>query len=123
MRRFMLVVPILAAAGCQTGPGGGGNDDRIACTEIFVYGVNVSVTDEADEPVTGAVLTLTDGDYSKTMQELAEGGYVGAGERAGTYTLIVEADGFEPATIEGIIVDADECHVIPQARAITLSPS
>ena len=25
--------------------------------------------------------------------------------------------------IEDIIVDADECHVIPEARAITLSPS
>ena len=120
MRGFVLLVAALATAGCQAEQGGGGG---VICTEIFVYGVTVTVTDEAVEPVTGAVLTLTDGDYSETMEELAEGEYAGAGERAGTYTLVVQADGFEPATIEGIIVDADECHVIPQARAITLSPS
>ncbi|MHC4090564.1 MAG: carboxypeptidase-like regulatory domain-containing protein [Planctomycetota bacterium] len=116
MRRFVLVVAALAAAGCEAERG-------VVCTEIFAYGVNVTVTDQADEPVTGAVLTLTDGAYSETMEELAEGEYAGAGERAGTYTLVVGADGFEPATIEGIIVDADECHVIPQVRAVTLSPS
>lgn len=122
MKRLLLTVAALTATGCQTGPGGGG-DNGVACTEVFVYGVNVTVTDEADEPVPGAALTLTDGDYSETMEELAEGEYAGAGERAGTYTLVVEADGFETATIEGIIVDADECHVIPEVRAVTLSPS
>ncbi len=123
MRRSVFVVAALAAAGCQAERGGGGGDRGVACTEVFVYGVNVTVTDDADEPVTEAVLTLTDGEYSETMEELAEGEYAGAGERAGTYTLVIEADGFEPATIEGIIVDEDECHVIPEARAITLSPN
>ena len=120
MSRFVLVVAALAAAGCQAERG---DDGGVVCTEIFVYGVNVTVTDEAEEPVSGAVLTLADGEFSETMEEVAEGEYAGAGERAGTYTLVVEADGFEPATIEGIIVDADECHVIPQVRAVTLSPS
>ena len=53
--------------------------------------------------------------------EVQPGVYVGAGERAGTYTLTVEAEGFEPVTIEDIVVEADECHVIGVSREVTLT--
>ena len=45
MRRFVLVVAALAAAGCQAE---WGDDGGVVCTEIFVYGVNVTVTNEAE---------------------------------------------------------------------------
>ena len=106
----------LLAAGCALYP------NPPVCTEIFVYGLNVTVTDGNGDPVPGATLTLVEGNFSEVMVEIRpeEGEYVGAGERAGTYTLIVEAEGYDTATIENIVVNADECHVIPVLRETTL---
>ena len=39
-----------------------------------------------------------------------------AGERVGTYTSTIEAEGFEPVTIEDIVIETDECHVIGVTR-------
>ena len=55
------------------------------------------------------------------LGDFQPGGYLGAGERAGTYTLTVDADGFETAVIEDIVVDADICHVIPVTREVSLA--
>lgn len=99
-------------------------EDGVVCTAVFVYGVSVTVADVSGEPVAGATLTLTEDEYSEMMEQidpLRPGVYVGAGERAGMYTLTVEADGFEPATIENVSVDEDECHVIPVSRDVTLT--
>lgn len=90
------------------------------CTTEFVYGLNVTLTNADGQPVSGATVTLSEGAYVETMEELSDGTYVGAGERAGTYTLTVEAGAFEPVTIEGIFVDTNECHVIPVLRDVTL---
>ena len=38
-------------------------------------------------------------------------------------TLTVEAPGFEPVTVESIVIEADECHVIGVTRDVTLSRS
>lgn len=101
---------------------GGCFDGNVACTDMFAYGVNVTLTDaDTGEPVTGATLTLTEGDYTEVMDELEEGSFAGAGERAGTYSLVVEVAGFETVTIGDITVDEDECHVIPVSRAIELT--
>lgn len=116
--RVFFPMAVLVLAGCFR------LSDGVICTLQFVYGVNVTVTDENGEPVSGATLTLTEGAYSETMMELGDfqpGVYVGAGERAGTYTLTVDADGFETAVIEDIVVDADICHVIPVTREVSLA--
>ena len=98
-------------------------DDPIFCTEEFVYGVNVAVTDSATgAPIEGATLTLTDGDHSETMEELQAGSYAGAGERAGTYVLTIDAEGFDSMRIENIVVEADICHVVPVALDLALTP-
>ena len=80
----------------------------------------MTLTDAGEQPVSGATITLAEGEYVETMVEMSDGSYAGAGERAGTYTLTIEAEGFEPVTIEDIFVDADECHVIPVSREVTL---
>jgi len=93
------------------------------CTEVFVYGVNVTLTDtETGEPVTGATLVLSEATYTETMREITPGQYVGAGERPGTYELTVEAEGFLPESRSMIVVTADECHVIPVNLDIALTP-
>lgn len=119
MRFAIIGLSLLLVAGCPLVgiiPG-----DGIVCTEIFVYGLNVTVTDVNGNPIAGATLTLTDGDYTETMEEIRDGEYVGAGERAGTYTMRVDADGFVTQTITDIVIDEDECHVIPVAREVTLT--
>ncbi len=99
-------------------------DRPVACTAIFVSGVNVSLTNiQTGAPISGATLTLTEGSYNETLQELQPGQYTGAGERAGTYSLIVATDGFGTETRDNIFVDADQCHVIPVTLDITMTPN
>lgn len=92
------------------------DDGGRACTAVFVYGLNATVTDAATgAAITGATLTLTDESqpYTEILDEIRPGVYVGAGERPGQYTLIAEAPGYRAQTITGIVITADECHVIP----------
>ncbi len=120
MRMVLLASLALASCGCD------GSwwpfFDGVACTQIYVYGLNVGVTDENGDPVTAATLTLTDGSYSETMMESQPGGYVGAGERAGVYDLTIEAPGFQTTEINNLVVLGDICHVIPVSREVELTP-
>ena len=93
-----------------------------ACTLEFRYGINLTLVDGEGEPITGATVTLTEGAYEEVMDELNDGSYVGAGERAGVYTMTIEADEFASQTISNIVVEEDECHVIPESLDVTLSP-
>ena len=88
--------------------------------EQFVYGVTVSLADENGKAVSDATVRLFEDEYSETMEEILPGVFVGAGERAGIYTLTVEADGFEPATVLDITVDQDVCHVLPFTTTVAL---
>ena len=99
--------------------------DPVICTEIFVFGLNVTITDGNGDSVSGATLTLVEGDYTEIMMEIdpmgQSGVYVGAGERAGTYSLTIEADGFDTVTLDDIPIDADVCHVIPVELVLSLT--
>lgn len=108
---------LLMIAGCNLNlPGGGGT----ICTAVFIYGLTVNLTDPNGDPVTGATVVISEGIFSETLTPVQDGFYTGAGERAGTYTLTVTATGFEPVTQNNIVVTADECHVTPVGRDITL---
>ena len=103
------------------------SDTAVACTTNVVFGVDVHVLDAVDRrSLGGASLTLLDGNYLETMQELdpvfAPGRYAGAAERAGTYRLEVELNGYLSQVIEGIEVTADLCHVIPVTVEVELQP-
>jgi hypothetical protein len=106
-----------AMCGCALLPFGG------ACTLEYRYGVNVTLTDsQTGDPIDNAVLTLTEGAYSEVMQTFPTGDYVGAGERAGTYTLTAAAPGFTTQVIENIVVTEDPCHVHPVSLEVALDP-
>ncbi len=123
MRKFaFLLVLVMPSVGC----------DRLlnwldlfrdrACTLEFRYGINLSLVDQAGDEIDGATVTLIDGAYNEVMEELQPGQYVGAGERGGNYTMIIDAEGFESLTITNIVIDEDECHVIPESFDVTLTP-
>jgi hypothetical protein len=107
----LFVLPFLSLfpPGCGGGPGG------LACTDLYAYGLNVTVRDDAtSSTVCDAVVTAVDGAYSEVLQSQPTGSscaYVGAGERAGNYTITATKSGFMDATQSGVVVTADACHV------------
>jgi len=101
------------------------NDDgsQIACTEEFVFGLNVQVRDA----VTGGIIlneitvTAIDGAYTEELSFNFDT-FIGAGERPGDYTLEVIATGYVDFTSNVIRVEANDCHVIPESVEIELQP-
>ncbi len=120
MRTLMMVVLAsgLPFGTCIQPPAG------TPCTALFAYGVNATVTDAVTgASIANATLTLTESGYTEVMQPFPTGDYVGAGERAGTYTLTATAPGYQSRTITDIVVTADECHVRGVHVDVQLQPA
>ena len=122
MKKIMLFMSILAIS-CNS------NDDsngEVHCTDVFVYGLNVSVKDAATNATLqeGVLVKAVDGSYVETLQneESTSTVFVGAGERAGNYVLTVSKPGYETYTSGVITLTADDCHVIPKEIAVVLQP-
>ncbi|WP_298555814.1 hypothetical protein [uncultured Algibacter sp.] len=114
-----LSVLIIATFSCKT-------SDDIFCTDIFVYGLSITVKDANTDAVITENITIkaTDGDYEETLMSIeSSNAFVGAGERAGTYILTINATNYKDYITEPIKVSADECHVIPEAIEIMLQPN
>lgn len=120
MRHLLLGLALLLS-GASALPG---CVDTQACTTLYAYGVSVTVRNaRTGEAIAGATLVLVDGSYRETMMPIGPpGSYAGAGERPGTYTLTVSAQGFQPAPPRTLVVTGDACHVRGQAVAVDLTP-
>jgi hypothetical protein len=85
-----------------------------ACTDEFRFGLRVEALDSlTDAPVSdGLAGLLLDGKY---VEEMGVSDYelYGAGERAGTYAVVVTAPGHRAWVRTGVKVRENECHVIP----------
>ena len=114
--RSALLIISLSCVACDSSP--------IACTLLYAYGITATVTDPTNGgAIPNATLTLTDGSYQETMQHFGSDDYVGAGERAGTYTLTASAPGYEDKTIPNIVVTRDQCHVMGVHVDVQMQPS
>ncbi len=94
------------------------------CTAEFVVGVDAEVfNSETGVAIDNQSLLgrLVEGNYSEDMERI-ENRLRGAGERAGTYTMLVNAEGFEPWSLSGLEVEADACHVITRNIDVRLTP-
>ena len=101
------------------------DDDGTNCTDQYVYGLSITVRDAVTEQIISENITLTatDGNYSEALMTFSGStNFIGAGEREGTYTIQVLADGYESFTSDEIVVNADECHVITEERTFQLQP-
>ena len=88
--------------------------DPVACTDEFVLGLHVEAVDSLDgDPVTqGLAGFALQGDYAEEMEGF-ENQLFGAGERPGTYAVLVTAPGFRPWVRTGVRVQEGRCHVVP----------
>lgn len=95
----------------------------IACTDIAVSSVTLTVEDDAGNAIVGATGSFTvDGGAAEDCEPGGQDGEVICGfEKQGAFEITVSAEGYE-AQVVSLSVDADECHVIPEARTVTLSP-
>jgi len=97
------------------------------CTMIFVYGLTVEVRDAATGRgiAAGSVVVARDGSYSETLVSgpVDSVSVQGAGERAGTYSIIVTRPGYSAWTSPPVTVTADQCHVHPVLVNARLTPA
>ncbi|MDE3003080.1 MAG: carboxypeptidase-like regulatory domain-containing protein [Gemmatimonadota bacterium] len=108
--------------GCRTV----GIGEPIVCTEQFVYGLNVTVLDQSTGAAIAAdaTMTLHQGTYEEVVTDSWDGTTLsGAGERPGIYAVTVEHPGYQTWTLAGVVVTADECHVIPVSLTAELVPN
>ena len=93
------------------------------CPPVVLPAVEVNLTNaQTGAPISGATLTLIDGEYSETLQESGSGAYLGAFGRSATYTLMIQAEGFTQATLEALEAASDECGVVTSAYPVQLDP-
>ncbi len=74
------------------------------CVSIGVAGIQISVLDKrTNQTPSMTVVTVTDGDYRETLTR-SGAVYVGAVERPGSYSIVVEAPGYARWTRENVSV-------------------
>ncbi len=94
----------------------------VNCTTELRMALDVTVRTRAGTEICDAIVTATDGDFSAQLSPQGHTppcAYFGPPERRGTYTVNARLDG-QTATITGIRVTADQCHVHPRAVSLTL---
>jgi hypothetical protein len=116
---------VLAGIGCRrAGP------SDVICTADFRYGMSIYVRDSASGAglASGSTVIVRDGSFVDSLttafpgSQAADGPFVSAGERAGNYTVTVRRAGYRTWIQAGIVVKADECHVIPVQVVARLQP-
>lgn len=111
-----LAMALLAGA-CGQLPVNGG----IACTAQFVYGISATVADATTgaDITSGSYMVAREGSYVDSVS--AMGNFLSAaGERAGTYSVTIGRPGYSSFTQTNVVVNRDECHVIPVRLAARL---
>ena len=124
--RCVASVVLLVAAGA---PIGCSETDRadVSCPPYIAAGLNVSVAnDQSNDPICDALVTARDGSYSETLMPAGTCRYVGAIERAGTYSVLAERTGFAAALTPDlkVVSSGGDCpHVRTVDVAIRLAPA
>jgi hypothetical protein len=114
--RCALVLGALAMLpACAEKSGSCGTTDGLA-----ISGLSVTVRN-GNGPVCDATVTATDGSYSETLRRNSDCSYNGATERPGTYSVTATA-GSATATVTGVRVGGDPCHVSTETVTIDLAP-
>ncbi len=94
------------------------------CTAVAVDALVVTVVDASSgQRLCDAKVLAIDGSFSEELRAFGSGQectYSGPTERAGVYEIRVTRAGYEPASITGVRVTRDVCHVIPVKVTLSL---
>lgn len=122
MKKLALLFVLTIFLACNTSDDPG--DVFTNCTEEFVFGLVIEVNDANTGNIIlqNVTVTAADGDYTEGLVFNFDR-FIGAGERAGTYILTIEAEGYQTLVTDPIVVGEDECHVIPEERTFGLQPN
>jgi len=110
---------LLMLGGCET------QIEQRFCTAIAVDALTVVVKDVATgNRICDATVLVRDGDFTAELRPFAgpECAYSGPTERAGRYDVSVTRAGYQAASLLGVTVTADECHVMPIQLGFALDP-
>ncbi len=111
---------VLAVCGLMAGCG----PEEIACTEIAVVSVSVSVVDGDGQAVPDAAVTYSvDGGVDVACDRLSDetSTFACGYEVSGSLEIVVIATGYAPFD-RTLVVEADACHVISQTLEAVLEP-
>lgn len=96
-------------------------NETFGCTTVFVPGIVVEIRDAiSDTPLAeNAVVVITDGDYTETLEVLEYEGpestsaysVAGAYERPGVYDINLTLSGYEGWSRSQVEVESGICHV------------
>lgn len=92
-----------------------------SCTDDFRFGLAVTVSGPDGNPICDATVVALDGTHEETLS--ASSGtcvYMGAGERAGRYTVTASKPGLNSASIQ-VEVGEEACHVRGEHVSLQLS--
>ena len=106
--RRILLATLLTVGAC-------GTTEPIFCTEEARAGINVTITDalSGNALTAGSTLTIREGDYVERSTEAFGNTIAGAWERSGTYEVSIAREGYHTWMQSGLVVNEDDCHVIP----------
>jgi hypothetical protein len=109
------------------------DEDPIACTANVQPAVVVEIRDARDGRALAANArgVVRDGAFVDSLRPYESSSGLAtdlfsrqaAGERAGTYTVEVEHDGYQPWTIAGVRASRGVCHVETRRLAANLQPA
>ena len=99
-------------------------DCRPTCTlPVYVPGLVITVLDaQTNQPVTDATVALTGNGQPEVLT--GSGGQFSGGD-SGTFTITVEAAGFQTQTFENVVVElsADGCGPVTEYLEVRLTPT
>ena len=125
IRKLILLSLVFLLLSCNSDDD---NSNPINCTEIFVFGLKVTVKDAATNAIVTAGLTLTarDGSYEEQLIRTENSDFfIGAGEREGNYVIEILSNNHQTFTSISVLVEKteDDCHVITQELEFTVQPN
>ncbi len=89
------------------------------CTDVYIYGLKVTVKDLFNNAIItdGLTVIATDGSYTEELMRTENLNYfIGAGEREGAYVIEVTSNDYQTYFSDYVEVERteDDCHVITE---------
>lgn len=116
MKKLLLLILVILVASCNSDDDNSGPQN---CTEVYIYGLKVTVKDNSNNAIItdGLTVTATEGSYEEELMRIENSDFfIGAGEREGTYIIEITSNDYQTYISDPVEVKKteDDCHVITE---------